>query len=192
MIDSVSGLPASLNELITTINRDAIDYLDRESDVKRLSDALSQGDHLMAEIWATSIIKRQQACRHTQAHGLPAGLQALIDQVNAEQIDYRDRESDVKRLDDALSQSDHSMAEIWANSIIKRQQACRHTQAHGLPAGLQALIDQVNAEQIDYRDRESDVKRLNDALSQSDHSMAEIWANSIVTRQRNIHSQGLR
>ena len=184
VIDSVSGLPAPLNELITTINRDATDYRDPESDVKRFRDALSQGDHSMAEIWANSIMKRQQASRDTQSHGLPLGLQARVNQVNTEQIDYRDRESDVKRFNDALSQSDHSMAEIWADLIIKRQQACRHTQPHGLPAGLQALIDQVNTEQIDYRDRESDVKRFNDALSQSDHAMAEIWADLIIKRQQ--------
>lgn len=52
---------------------------------------------------------------------------------------------------------------------------------------LQALIDQANAEQIGYRDRESDVAQLNDYLANSDHSMAEFVAKQIIERQRNIH-----
>lgn len=63
VVDSVSGLPAPLKELITTINRDLTVYRDRDSDVKRLNDALSQGDHSMAEIWANSIVTRQRNIR---------------------------------------------------------------------------------------------------------------------------------
>ena len=188
-IVGTSGLPALLTELLSAVNLDAIEYSGRANDVELLNDALSQGDHSMAETWAKRMITRQQQYRHAQKHGLPSHLQALIDQVNAEEIGYSGRANDVELLNDALSQGDNSMAETWAKRMITRQQQYRHAQEHGLPSRLQALIDQVSAEEIGYSGRANDVELLNDALSQGDNSMAETWAKRMIERQRNIHAR---
>lgn len=121
VIDGVSGLPALLSELIAEVNFDAVEYSDREGDANMLIGWLAKGDHSMAEHSAKQMIKRQQQFRHAQQHGLPPHLQALIDQVSAEQIGYSGREDDANMLADWLAKGDHSMAEHSAKQMIKRQ-----------------------------------------------------------------------
>ena len=121
VIDGVSGLPALLSELIAEVNFDAVEYSDREGDANMLIGWLAKGDHSMAEHSAKQMIKRQQQFRHAQQHGLSPHLQALIDQVNVEQIGYSGREDDANMLADWLAKGDHSMAEHSAKQMIKRQ-----------------------------------------------------------------------
>ena len=120
-IDGISGLPTLLSELLTAVNLDAVEYSGREDDAGMLADWLASGDHSMAEHTAKQMIERQQQFRHAQEHGLPPRLQALIDQVNAERIDYSGREDDAGMLADWLASGDHSMAEHTAKQMIERQ-----------------------------------------------------------------------
>ncbi|WP_460096230.1 hypothetical protein [Pseudomonas sp. S3_C01] len=111
--------------------------------------------------------------------GLPSHLQALIDQVNAEQIDYSGRDSDAEQLEGYLAKGDNSLAKYIAAQMIERQQQYRHALAHGLPHHLQALIDQVNAEQIDYSGRDSDAEQLEGYLAKGDNSLAKYIAEQM-------------
>ena len=183
------GLPAGLQLLIDKVNAEAINYKDRESNARQLAGYLAGGDHGMAEFMAKQMIERQQQFRQSQQHGLPPGLQRLIDQVNAEAIDYKDRASNARQLAGYLAGGDHGMAEFMAKQMIERQQQFRQSQQHGLPPGLQRLIDQVNAETIDYKDRESNARQLAGYLAGGDHGMAEFMAKQMIERQRNMHNR---
>ena len=188
--NGASGLPAVLFELLTAVDLDAIEYSGRENDAESLAEWLAKGDHSMAEFMAKQMIERQQQFRHAQVHGLPPRLQALIDQVNAEQISYSGCENDAESLADWLAKGDHSMAEFMAKQIIERQQQFRHAEVHGLPPRLQALIDQVNAEKIGYSGREGDAESLAAWLAKGDHSMAEFMAKQMIERQQQFrHAQ---
>ncbi|WMJ00161.1 hypothetical protein RBU55_00995 [Pseudomonas chlororaphis subsp. aurantiaca] len=184
------GLPADLQALIDQINAEQIAYLDREDDAKQLENYLAQGNHSTAKFVAEQMIERQRNTRHVQAHGLPPQLQALINQVYSEQIAYLGREDDAKQLENYLAQGNHSTAKFVAGQMIERQQQYRRAQAYGLPPQLQALIDQVNAEQTAYLDREADAKQLENYLAQGNHSTAKFVAEQMIERQRNIrHAQ---
>ncbi|MEE4677649.1 hypothetical protein V2K57_25425 [Pseudomonas alliivorans] len=191
---SVLRLPVALQILIDQVNAEQIDYRGRDDDAEQLENYLAAGNHSMAEFVAGQMINHQQQYRHAQAHGLPAPLQALIDQVDAEQIDYRGRDDDAEQLENYLAAGNHSMAEFVAGQMINQQQQYRHAQAHGLPAPLQALIDQVNAEQIDYRGRDDDADQLENYLAAGNHSMAEFVASQMIIHQqqyRHAQARGL-
>ncbi|WP_338524285.1 hypothetical protein NUH87_00895 [Pseudomonas batumici] len=59
----------------------------------------------------------------------------------------------------------------------------------GLPLQLQALIDQVNAERIDYSGRDSDAEQLEGYLAKGDHNLAKFIAEQMIERQRNLHAR---
>jgi archaellum component FlaC len=120
---------------------------------------------------------------------LPHELQRLIDQIDAEQIAYQDRDRDVTRLNDYLAQGDFSLAQFTAENMIKQQRQFRHLQTHGLPHELQRLIDQVNAEQIAYQDRDRDVARLDEYLAQGNFSLAQFTVENMIEQQGNIRTQ---
>jgi len=183
------GLPAALQHLLDQVNAEAFEYEGRDRDTTMLADFLTSGNHSMAEMWAKKVIEQQQQCRNTQQHGLPAALQHLVDQVNAEAFEYEGRDRDTTMLADFLTSGNHSMAEMWAKKVIEQQQRCRNTQQHGLPAALQHLLDQVNAEAFEYEGRDRDTTMLADFLASGNHSMAEMWANKIIEQQRNVRSR---
>jgi len=131
----------------------------------------------------------QQGSLNFETERLPLNIRQLVDQANSEMIEYGSRASDVQQLQDWLAKGDHGMAEFKAKQIVERQQQFRRTQQHGLPAGLQLLIDQANAEMIEYSGRADDVQQLQDWLAKGDHDMAEFKAKQIVERQRNIRGR---
>ncbi len=53
-------MPPRLQVLIDQVGADEIGYSGLASGVELLNDALSQGDHSMAETWAKSMIERQR------------------------------------------------------------------------------------------------------------------------------------
>ncbi|AWL03102.1 hypothetical protein DIR46_00585 [Massilia oculi] len=183
------GLPAELQKMIDQVNAEAINYKGRDSDAKQLAGYLDGGNHGMAEFVAGQMLERQQKFRQAQEHGLPAALQKMIDQVNAEATNYKGRDSDAKQLAGYLDGGNHGMAEFVAGQMLERQQKFRQAQEHGLPAELQKMIDQVNAEAINYKGRDSDAKQLAGYLDGGNHGMAEFVASQMIERQQNIRSQ---
>lgn len=120
---------------------------------------------------------------------LPAHLQNLIDQINQGAIEYRGRDGDVRQVEGYVAGGNHGMAEFVASQMIERQQKFRQAQEQGLPAELQKMIDQVNAEAINYKGRDSDAKQLAGYLDGGNHGMAEFVAGQMIERQQNIRSQ---
>jgi len=115
-------------------------------------------------------------------------IKQLINQVEAEAIDYAGRAGDVHSLEEWIAKGDHSQAEYKARQIITRQQQFRSAQENGLPAGLQQLVDQVKAEAIEYAGRAGDVRSLEEWIAKGDHSQAEYKAGQIITRQQQFRS----
>ncbi|SDS95238.1 hypothetical protein SAMN04490182_2854 [Pseudomonas cedrina] len=183
------GLPLHLQAMIDQVNAEEIGYGDREQHVQQLNEYLTKGDHSSVKFKAGQMIERQQQARSQMQHGLPLDLQAMIDQVNAEEIGYGDREQHVQQLNEYLTKGDHSSVKFKAGQMIERQQQYRFQMQHGLPLDLQAMIDQVNAEEIGYCDREQHVQQLNEYLTKGDHSSVKFKAGQMIERQRNIHSQ---
>ncbi|SOS32993.1 hypothetical protein CFBP6411_01633 [Pseudomonas syringae group genomosp. 3] len=61
----------------------------------------------------------------------------------------------------------------------------------GLPSHLQALIDQVNAEQIDYSGRDSDAEQLKGYSAKGDNALAKYIAEQMIKQQRNLHARNI-
>ncbi|MBJ2132237.1 hypothetical protein [Proteus terrae] len=175
-----------LNSLVKQLTAEMFFYPERENNVRRLNEYISNGDMHMAELMAKQIYERQCSVRQLQVSGLPAYLQSLINQLTAEVISYPERENNVRRLNEYISNGDMHMAEIMANQIYERQCSVRQLQVSGPPAYLQSLINQLTAEVISYPERENNVRRLNEYISNGDMHMAEIMANQICERQRNV------
>jgi acylphosphatase len=183
------GLPPTIQQLIHQADAEMVEYSGRASDVEMLKDWLAKGDNRLAEFQAKQIVERQQQFRQAKQQGLPADLQRLIDQANADLIEYSGRAADVEMLNDWLAKGDHRLAKFQAKQIVERQQQFRQAQQQGLPADLQQLIDQANAELIEYSGRAADVEMLNDWLAKGDHRLAEFQSRQIVERQRNIRNR---
>ena len=87
-------------------------------------------------------------------------LKRLVAQVHAEAIEYAGRAGDVHSLEEWVAKGDHSTAEFKAGQIIERQRQFRDAQQNGLPDKLQQLVDQVQADAIEYAGRAGDVRSL--------------------------------
>jgi acylphosphatase len=133
--------------------------------------------------------QKKQNSLSIDAEGLPPTIQQLIHQADAEMVEYSGRASDVEMLKDWLAKGDNRLAEFQAKQIVERQQQFRQAKQQGLPADLQRLIDQANADLIEYSGRAADVEMLNDWLAKGDHRLAEFQSRQIVERQRNIRNR---
>ena len=135
---------------------------------------------------SAEIIVTQKQDDKSQSHI----LKGLIGQVHADSFEYAGRANDVQNLERWLAKGDHSTAEFVAKQIIERQQQFRDAQQNGLPAPLQQLVDQVQADAFEYAGRAHDVQNLERWLAKGDHSTAEFVAKQIIERQQNLR-QGL-
>ncbi len=182
----VSGLPTYLQSLINQLTVEVISYPDRENNMRRLNEYISNGDMHKAEIMAKQIYERQCSVKELQVSGLPTYLQSLINQLTVEVISYPDRENNMRRLNEYISNGDMHKAEIMAKQIYERQCSVKELQVSGLPTYLQSLINQLTVEVISYPDRENNMRRLNEYISNGDMHMAEIMANQICERLRTV------
>ena len=181
---STSKLPASLQAKIQQLQSDVLPYPDRASDISGMLDYIANGEFDMAEYKADAILEAQANLRAAAA-GLPTGLKAKLQQVESQRIEYPDRSRDVASMQDYIAEGDFDMAEYKADAILEAQANLKRA-AKGLPAGLQAKLNQVESERMDYPDRSRDVASMQDYIAQGDFDMAVYKADAILEAQGNL------
>ncbi|MYM92375.1 hypothetical protein [Duganella vulcania] len=182
------GLPSDLVAALDDIAANEIAYPDRQAALKRLEEWLSRGDLMMARSIAKTIGARQRTLRLVARHGLPAELQELMQQVEDGQWEYPGRCDDMQRLRVNLANGDHSFARAIASTVIAQQQALRRMADHGLPADVQSMLEQIEAEKVQYLDRGDNEASLRRWLARGDMDMVRACAKNMISRQRNIRS----
>jgi len=113
---------------------------------------------------------------------LPKHIQILIEQLQSEKVDYADRSRDVQRLQQYLNSGEFDSAVYKAEAILKIQRNLKS----GIPGHLQALLDQVESEKVDYADRSRDVRRMQQYADNGEFDSAAYKAEAILKKQRNL------
>jgi predicted metal-dependent HD superfamily phosphohydrolase len=172
--------------MLAQIDAEKFDYADRQQNIESMHGWINRGDFGMGRSLAKTVIERQQQLRQATQHGLPADLQAMLAQIDAEKFDYADRQQNIESMHGWINRGDFGMGRSLAKTVIERQQNLRRAAQHGLPADLQAMLAQIDAEMFDYADRQQNIASTQGWIERGDFDMGRSLAKTVIERQQNL------
>ena len=172
------GVPESVQSKIDQVEAERVDYPDRGRDIRSMNGYLEKGKYDMVVFQADKILEQQR----NLGGDVPPEVQAKVDQVEAERVDYPDRGRDIRSMNGYLEKGKYDMVVFQADKILEQQKNL----SAGVPAEVQAKVDQVEAERVDYPNRDRDVRSMNGYLEKGKYDMVVFQADKILEQQRNL------
>jgi hypothetical protein len=175
---STAGGPDGLATKMAQIQGSMVEYPNRARDIQAMQRYMAEGKLDMAMFKANKILEQQQ----NLGKGAPGTLQALLDQVVAERVEYPNRARDIQAMNRYLTEGKFDMAAFKANKILEQQKNV----GGGVPAAVKATIARVQTEKVEYPNRARDLQAMNKYITEGKFDMAVFKANKILEQQRNL------
>lgn len=124
-IGSAFALPVDIENMLTTIESEAVDYPDRAFEMRYLKARLADGNFEYARITGARIISNQRNLRSSAAGNLPYDVKSMLETIEQEKVEYPSRNDDLRYVKLKIAQGDFEYAKLSGKKIIQQQRNLR-------------------------------------------------------------------
>lgn len=180
------GLPADLKAMLATIDREAVNYPERQRDLQTLKRWISNGDFRLSRSKAEGIIQKQRNLKNSKGGAMPQDIQRMLKTIDNEAFAYASRSRDLSTLKRWLGNGEFRLSRSKAQGIIDKQRNLRRSKKAGLPADLKQMLKTIEREATPYPERNRDLRTLKRWISNGEFRLSRSKAQGIIEKQRNL------